>query len=295
MENSKFNDSGDIEEIKLRINAYRTFLTTLKSGVSIEDYLNIRNEFYNLKTRITEIVYAGDAMEEGHSSNIKTNNKQIQQFTPQLTSLTQTVEEFLIVLNQLIEETAQKKSMEEPPPALKTTVEEIGRDVDERLSTDKQGPKVPQPTYRQLKNLADRKSQLKLVDESLARKKEDNTIVTHSSHFNADYFQATNSTISNSTSKMDAKAADYFKNRHKRNNTEVQKSTNELTVSMPSSIYGDIPLNTNTTQHIQESHSMDDQTIEQQPQTTSPLIEEEASALETKKPKNSSFFNFFRK
>ena len=235
MENSKFNNSEELEDLKLKINAYRTLLTTLKSGSSIEDYHNIRNEFYRLKARIREIVYVDDINEEGHSSDIHAHKKQIQQFTPQLTSLNQTVEEFLDALNQLIEE-AKKKASEESP-SFKTTVETVGK-IDEWTSRDKDGPKIPQPTFRQLKNFADGKSQLKLVDENenLAPKKEDNHIVTNPSHFKAEHFIAVNSHLTNtphyvsrhvSTGEMiDAQVADHLKTRDERIDDDTQKLMN---------------------------------------------------------------------
>ena len=307
MENSKFNNSEELEELKLKINAYRILLTSLKSGSSIDDYHNIRNEFYNLKARISEIVYVEDTNKEGHLSDIHAHKKQIQQFTPQLTSLNQTVEEFLDVLNQLIEE-AKKKNLEESPSF--DTTEKIVGNIDEWISRDRKGP-IPQPTYRQLKNLADGKSQLKLVNENLATKKEDNHIVNHPSHFNADYFLAINHHITNTPhylsrhastrEEVDAQATEYLKNRDDRNNVDIQKSVDVFSPSNPLIDDSDISPNsfTNKSEHlpatIQESQSINEQTKEQQLQSIAPLIEEEGTAIETKKLKNSLFFNLFRK
>ena len=306
VENSKFYTIEEVEQLKLRILAYKNLLTTFKNGTSMQDFLEIKDEFEELKKRISEIDSLGDVLGEGQLSETSGNDKQVKQFMVQLTSLNQNVEEFLSVVNKLMTEI----------PLLKTNAaDKLVSNTDSPQQTVKQRmpeTKQKQLSYYQLKDLASQVSQLKPIEENKETEIND-YILNKKSHFNSAYFQSINTRSNitqnnlNRSNSLKTNPLEQIRN-EKSNQTEESNKVNKQGPINPfsprkSSIFeSNIPTQTFFNKRetpaenvIQESIPLEEKLPETHPQIIIPIEEEHVTDVENKKHKTSLFFNLFRK
>ncbi|WP_404453345.1 hypothetical protein LG329_03380 [Virgibacillus necropolis] len=93
MGDSKLYSAQEIEKLKQKINIYKETLSTLKTGNSVDDYLLMKNEFYDFKKQVTNLEGVMEIMEEKQNMQIEEYEQQVNKISAQIDSLNQTVEE----------------------------------------------------------------------------------------------------------------------------------------------------------------------------------------------------------
>lgn len=192
MENSKLYTATEIDKLKQKVVAYKNLLTTLKLGASLEDYLFIKNEFEELKMKMSHVETLKDDVDKNQFEQAENNRKQV---SVQLDSLNQMVEEVLATLNKVVVGEEKKEQAEQITSPRKII------QVDEAKSHDKPVDNViSQPTYSQLKNLAGQVMYHQKNEEPIQTIQSNNYPVDaehEQRHFNHRYFQSLNTQPSN--------------------------------------------------------------------------------------------------
>lgn len=305
MVNSKFYTTEEIEQLKLRILAYRNLLYTLKTSTSMEDYLQIKDEFEEMKKKISEMDFLQDHVEDVQLTQPVEHNNQVEQFTLQLTSLNQMVEEVIAVLTTLIPGPEKKESNDEV-----TFMDKMKAELErpnESTPTKKQAAVINQPSYRQLKKLANEVSHLETIEESKEPLEENNYIPRQQSHFNTAFFQSLNKQTNNSYTglhknmplknkahlKSASETPDYKKTTiaHEKDHQLPHLATSEFDSELPPSSITNKPKN----RPVNIVHTVEEPIIEQQPRPIIAAEQTDAATVEEKKQKSNSFFDFFRK
>lgn len=192
MENDKLYTTTEMEKLKQKVGAYKNLLTTLKLGTSLEDYLFIKNEFEELKTKMAHVEPLKDDVNKNQFEQAENKGEQV---SVQLDSLNQMVEEVLATLNKVVLGEEKKEQVEEIPFPRKII------QVDEAKSHDKPVDNViSQPTYSQLKNLAGQVVYHQKNEEPIQTIQSNNYPLDaeqEQRHFNHRYFQSLNTQPSN--------------------------------------------------------------------------------------------------
>ena len=201
MGDTKLYSAQDIERLKQKIAVYRETLTTLKKGTSIEDFLDMKQEFDGFKAQIAHLEGLTETIDEKQSMQIGEYEEQVKQISIQIDFLNQTVEEMnqetLLVLKRLIMNDGHELTDKRTVPVNGNTslhdtdhilkpIGEIPQTIEPSLLTN-----TP-PSYKQLQRLAG-------VANSTKRDEYTEMLVAHNKnpeklpegrHFNQQYFQS---------------------------------------------------------------------------------------------------------
>lgn len=320
MENSRLSASQDIEQLKQKIVAYRDTLTALKMGTSMEDYLFMKNEFDELKTQIAHLEGLTETMDEKQSMQIGGYEKQVKQFSGQLDSLNQTVEEMnqkiLSVLNQFISNEDHTQANNEHAPIHGNT------SVNTRKPHIKPTEEINRPSYRQLQSMAGKAIVMqKNQDQDVpATQQANHEIQLPQRHFNQQYFQSTNSHPSHIYNGLYRNSSTQT-NLHFKHAVETQgipvsvvenaKKTSSAITNASEKIATPPPKANESTTTMSASpiidaseHTLSPTSIAGVPEATGELDPDQSNQTgssketmegESKKEKHSLFFNIFRK
>lgn len=335
MEESTTYTLQEIEKLKLKISGYRNTLMTLKMGTSFEDFQMMKNEFEALKSQLTYIEGLTKTMEEKQQTQTVIYEEQAKQFEMQIASLNKTVEkmgkEIVLIskkLNNVKEEKVEKEKKAQPlaeksnAPKPDSTMKYLQNGTQENVPA----PALPnQPSYMQLRNLTNQVIQLQKEDEKTKPEEhiEYKADQVDERYFNQRYFQTINhppqnvsrnslnkaSLKPNKSSKGEAtflptlnKVSNLFEPENGPEETppSLIKKVSESSIVSPE--LHEVKLVVEKLQpvdlsEINEGSSMRE---EEQMESIELTVEEstdnsDSGEEKTKKQRNSSFFNIFRK
>lgn len=193
MESYKSNTATEIEKLKKKVIAYKNLLTTLKLGVSLEDYLLIKGEFEELKKQMAEIQLLKEDVAKEPADEI--DPSEVKQVSNQLSSLNQMVEEVLFALNKIsVDEVKKEEVKEETVSPQLTNIKEISE------LKSKGNKMIKQPSYNQLRSLAGQVIYRNNSEEVITiENNEQSTLQVEQQHrvFNKHYFQSINNQQNN--------------------------------------------------------------------------------------------------
>ncbi|AWE08840.1 hypothetical protein DCE79_16430 [Lysinibacillus sp. 2017] len=318
MEDSTSNTLQEIEKLKNKISAYRDTLMTLKMGTSLEDYLIMQNEFDVLKSQISYIEGLTHTMDEKQNTQNEVYEEQMKQFSLQIAALNKTVEDMNQEILSISNKLAINKSVEIAGKNISAIREEIQANksnsklprVNDEILVNNQASTVSnQPSYMQLRNLTRQVFQPQKNIENL-----DPIEHTEYKGTNKDrYFQSINTHPKHIYNGLYKNVLGKTPLRFKNTDENQDISTNNSEKGIISPTIDRAPGNVNTpslnpiepqNQSLDESNvqeaSYHDSAIEVQTQSQPAVmpiekINTEIEDAESKKQKNSLFFNFFRK
>ncbi|MEK4387501.1 hypothetical protein MKZ25_17275 [Solibacillus sp. FSL W7-1464] len=336
MEESTTYTLQEIEKLKLKISGYRNTLMTLKMGTSFEDFQMMKNEFEALKSQLTYIEDLTKTMEEKQQTQTVIYEEQAKQFEMQIASLNKTVEkmgkEIVLIskkLNNVKEEKAEEEKNVQPSaekfsaPKPDSTMKYLQNGTQENVPV----PALPnQPSYMQLRNLANQVIQLQKEDEKPKTEEpiEYKADQVDERYFNQRYFQTINhpphqnvsrnslneaSLKPNKSSKGEAaflpvlnKTSNFFEPANEPEETppSLIKNVTKSSIESPELDEDESvveKLQTFDLSEINEGSSMrENEQLESIKLTVEESMDNSDSGEEkTKKQWNSSFFNIFRK
>lgn len=321
-ESSSNTTLREIERLKQKISGYRGALLTLKMGDSFDDYLIIKRELDSLKMQISTIEDFTKTFDLKHYAQSEQYEEQVKHFALQLSALNQTVKvmsEEIFNISDKIKPSKREEPLGNDLKAHKKEVQEKKSDSKLKTKEDKTSPNnqtanAPyQPSYMQLRKFPEQKLELQKKEEEHVPV-EHNEIIVNSidqRFFNQSYFQSNlaqpNSAYTGLNKNKSGEATLQFKhfgeNQHHLNHQQSFSNTNEpeLPNEVPS-IYEEnlfeIVANEPTSESNNDAFELEQQN---QPQSESEIPPEEisnsqeSSYVESKKQKNSLFFNLFRK
>ena len=170
MADVKLYSAQDIEQLKQKIATYRDTLTTLKSGNSIDDYLFMKSELNGFKMQVSQLQGVMERMDGQRSTQVEGYEQQIDNFSRQMSSLNQTVEELCqdlsIVMKKLLTDRPEKVKDPVPVQDSEKTVnqadeilliEETTQTQDRAVQNSSQRSNRP-PSFKQLQSLVGKAS-----------------------------------------------------------------------------------------------------------------------------------------
>lgn len=334
MEDSTSNTLQEIEKLKQKISGYRDALMTLKMGNSIEDYLIMKREFDVLKTQISYIENLTKKMDEKQHTQNEKYEEQVKQLAIQLAGLNQTTEEMYQEILSISNKLIISKSEEIPENNTTTIMEEthakkshsILTPINDITPTNTQSSTVSnQPSYMELRNLARQVLQPQKEQENIAPNGHKGN-QKDQRYFNQRYFQSINThpnniynglykntlgknplNFKNSTENQNTPTNDGDSYHSSRITNEPEKtnespSINNINENVNTSAFNTVePNSENVMVSITNETNHNDSLMEEQDQFLPVMpIEKinkhaESSEVESKKQKNSSIFNIFRK
>lgn len=311
MEDSTSSTLLEIEKLKHKISSYRDTLMTLKMGTSLEDYLIMKNEFETLKMQISFIEGLTQTMDEKQQTQNAIYEDQIKQFSLQLAELKENVKEMsheiITILNKININKNEDDSEKDSSAIQEQNNTNKSNSNSEKQSNDKPSPTISeQPSYKELRNLTNLVLQPQRNQESIASFEQTGFMGDQKDqrYFNQQYFQSINThpnytqnSLYNNTGKTPL--------RLKKTDDAPESQTNDVESN---TIYPSIErasgnVNTSVLTPIDASNVNevnDTSVIEKQIQNPVKQIdkintETDSSDVDSKRPKNSMFFNLFRK
>lgn len=319
-ESSSNTTLREIEKLKQKISGYRGALLTLKMGDSFDDYLIIKRELDSLKMQISNIEDFTKTFDGNQYAQSELYGEQVKQFALQLSVLNQTVKvmsEEIFNISKKIKPSESVETLENETTANKKEMKEKKsssqlKNKHDKASPNNQSSNAPyQPSYMQLRNLPEQAIELQKNEEDSAYVEQTEIIVNSidQRYFNQNYFQSNNA---------QPKSAYMGLNKHKSGETPIHLKnfggnqsplnshqalidTHHLEISNDASyINHENPSTLSNDESISDSNN-DTLVLEQQNQSQPEIPIEEISnhqeslIVESKKQKNSLFFNLFRK
>lgn len=320
MEDSTFYTLQEIEKLQQKISVYRDTLMTLKRGTSLEDYLVMKSEFDVLKMQISHIEGLSETIDEKQHTQSEVYEEQAKQFSFQLAALNQTIEE----MNQEILSNSNKLTFSKGEEISENNTVAMQEEIYANKSTsivtniNDIPPSNNQPSYMQLRNLANQVIQLQKKQENIApvehTEYEGNQKQQH--HFNQRYFQSINThpdNIYNGLYKNTAgKVSFNFKNTEENQDISLNDFTNSDHSSHITNEDGKTNISSSIERVIENLNTASLNAIESNSESVTVSTSEsnyiepvmpiektkgnaESSDVESKKQKNSLLFNIFRK
>lgn len=307
MEDSSSNTTlQEIEELKQKISGYRGALLTLKMGNYFDDSLIIKREFDALKMQISTIEDVTKTFDVKQYAQSELYEEQFKQFALQLSVLNQTVKEMREEISQISNEIKTSKSEEmlgkdsmanQKEPQVKKA-NSISESNDDKTSPNNQASNAPyQPSYIQLRNLPNKVIELQKSEEDMASVDQTEFIVYPG--LNKNNLDEASIQFKNFGENRNIPTSNIVNGYHSTSVANEEEKTNDSP-----SIYHENEKTDPSTFSIDKpiSESNNDSLVLEQKYQSQPEIpiekiskHLESSNVESKKQKNSSIFNIFRR
>lgn len=321
MEESSSNATlREIEKLKQKISGYRGALLTLKMGDAFDDYLIIKRELNSLKMQISNIEDFTKTFDGNQHTQSEQYEEQVKQFALQLSVLNQTVKvmsEEIFNISNIIQPSKSEEVLDNDTTANKKESEEKKSSIklnnnNEKASPNNLSSNAPyQPSYMQLRKLPKQVIELQKSEEDAVpvEQTEINVNPIDQRYFNQSFFHSNHTPPQSAYTGLNksklGEAPSHFK--HFGENQNHLNSYQSLIAMNQQEITNDTPpiYEENSPAIVGDelmSESNNDvfeleQQNQLQPEIPSDKINEqqESSKIESKKQKNSLFFNIFRK